>query len=61
MEQVLNAADAVLSKGKVVTCAVVSVFDQDEGGEVGQASGLEWIRGALETWARHGTIRIDSR
>lgn len=55
IEQVLNAVDTVMVTGKVVACAVVSVFDQGEGGEIGLASGLALIRGALTSWGKHGT------
>ena len=58
LRQVQRAVDVVMATGKVVACAVVSVFDQGEGGDIGLASGLELIRGSLESWSRHGTAPI---
>ncbi|NKB67861.1 MAG: arginase [Candidatus Latescibacteria bacterium] len=55
MAQVLAAVDVVMATGKVAACAVVSVFDQGEGGDIGLASGLELIRGSLQSWHRHAT------
>ena len=57
MAQVLRAADTVLATGKVAACAVVSVFDSGEGAELGMASGLELVRGTLDSWGKHGMAR----
>jgi len=54
VEQVLAAIDVVMATGKVVAFAVVSVYGGGEGGEVSVASGIELIRGGLESWRRHG-------
>lgn len=56
MQQVLDAVDTVMATGKVVAFALVSVWGDGEGGEVALASGVELLRGALERWARHGTV-----
>jgi arginase len=60
MEQVLAAVDTVMATGKVVTFAIVSVWQDGEGGDVSLASGLELLRGGLESWRRHGTPEIAS-
>ncbi|MBT3342856.1 MAG: arginase [Gemmatimonadetes bacterium] len=54
MAQTLAAVDLVMATGKVVAAAVVSVFDDGDGAEIGMTSGLELIRGTLESWSRHG-------
>lgn len=56
MAQVQKAVDMVMSTGKVVAYAVVSVYGEGEGSEISVASGIELIRGGLESWKTHGTI-----
>jgi arginase len=53
MEQVLAAIDTVMATGKVVAFAVVSVYGEGEGSDVSVASGVELIRGGLESWRRY--------
>jgi arginase len=57
MEQVLEAIDVVMSTGKVVTYAIVSVWPNGEGGDIALSSGIEMLRGGLESWRRHGMAR----
>ena len=54
MEQVLAAIDMVMSTGKVVALAVVSIYGEGEGSETSVASGIELIRGGLESWSAYG-------
>jgi len=54
MEQVLTAIDTVMATGKVAVFAVTSVYGEGEGSRVSVASGIELIRGGLESWRRHG-------
>ncbi len=54
MEQVLAAIETVMATGKVVALAVVSVYSEGEGSERAVASGIELIRGGLESWKMHG-------
>jgi arginase len=55
MEQVLAAVDTVMATGKVVVFALVSIWDKGEGSDVAIRSGVELLRGSMETWRRHGT------
>jgi arginase len=52
MEQVLAAIDTIMATGKVVTYAIVSVWADGEGGDVAVDSGLQLLRGGLESWQR---------
>ena len=54
MEQVQAAVETVMRTGKVAVLAVVSVYGEGERSEVSVASGIELIRGGLESWRRHG-------
>ena len=54
MEQVLAAIDTVMSTGKVVVFALVSIYGEGEGSETSVASGIELIRGGLLSWGRYG-------
>lgn len=54
MEQVLAAVDTVMATGKVAAFAVVSVYGEGEGSERTVASGIELIRGGLDSWQCHG-------
>jgi arginase len=56
MPQVLAAIDTVMATGKVAAFAVVSVYAAGEGGITSVMSGIELIRGGLESWKRHGTV-----
>jgi len=54
MDQVLAAIETVMATGKVVTFALVSVWPTGEGGDVAVASGIEMLKGGLESWKKHG-------
>jgi arginase len=54
MAQVLAAVDTVMATGKVAAYAVVSVYGAGEGSDTSVASGIELLRGGLESWRRHG-------
>jgi arginase len=54
MEQVLAAIDVVMSTGKVVAFALVSIYGEGEGSETSVASGIELIGGGLQAWRRYG-------
>ena len=57
MAQVLGAVDTVMSTGKVVAYAVVSVYYQSEAYETDLASGIALVRGGLSSWRRYGMPR----
>jgi arginase len=52
MDQVLNAIDTVMATGKVAAYAIVSVWADGDGGDTAVASGLQLLRGGLESWQR---------
>jgi len=54
MEQVLSAINTVISTGKMVALAVVSIYGEGEGSRVSVDSGIELIRGGLESWCKYG-------
>ena len=54
MDQVLAAVDTVMATGKVAAYAVVSVYASGEGRARSVQSGIELIRGGLESWRRVG-------
>lgn len=54
MEQVLAAINTVMSTGKVAAFALVSIYGEGEGCQVSIASGIEMIRGGLQSWRRYG-------
>lgn len=54
MQQVQDAIETVMATGKVVAYAVVSVYAEGEGSETSVKSGIELLRGGLESWNRHG-------
>lgn len=54
MEPVLAAVDAVMATGKVAVYAVVSVYAGGEGRERAVQTGVDLIRGGLESWWRYG-------
>lgn len=56
MAQVQAAITTVMATGKVAAYAVVSVYGEGEGADVTRSSGIELIRGGLETWSRSGTV-----
>jgi arginase len=55
MEQVLAAIDTVMATGKVGLFAVVSVWADGDGGDIAVESGVELLRGGLESWRRYGS------
>ena len=52
MEQVLAAVDTVMSTGKVVAFAVVSVYAGGAGRDISVQAGIELIGGGLRAWTR---------
>jgi arginase len=54
MQQVHAAIDTVMATGKVAALAVVSVYGEGVGSAVSVASGIELIRGSLQSWRRYG-------
>lgn len=54
MDAVLEAIDIVMGTGKVAVYAVVSVYAGGEGRARSVATGVELIRGGLESWRRYG-------
>jgi arginase len=60
MEEVLAAVDTVMATGKVVAYAVVSVYGEGENSETTVASGIELVRGGLESWRRHGISNLSA-
>ena len=58
MAQVLEAVDVVMATGKVGVYAVVSVYAGGEHRERNLTTGVELIRGGLESWRRYGTPAI---
>lgn len=58
IKQVHAAIDTVMATGKVVAFAVVSVYGEGQGSEVSVASGIELIRGGLESWRRQGMPKV---
>jgi arginase len=54
MQQVHAAIDTVMATGKVAVLAVVSIYGEGEGSAVSVASGIDLIRGGLESWRRYG-------
>ncbi len=56
MAQVLAAIETVMGTGKVAVTAVVSVYGEGEGSETTVASGIELIRGCLDSWRRYGMV-----
>ena len=54
MEQVLAAIDTVMSTGKVAALAIVSIYGEGQGSKTSIASGIELIRGGLQSWRKYG-------
>ena len=54
MGQVLAAIDTVMSTGKVAALAIVSIYGEGQGSETSIASGIELIRGGLQSWRNYG-------
>jgi arginase len=60
MEQVLAAIDTVMTTGKVAAYAMVSIWADGDGGDIAVDSGVELLRGGLESWRRHGAPTTES-
>lgn len=58
IEQTLTAIDTVMATGKVVALALVSIYNHGEEGKTSVASGIELLRGGLQSWRQHGTVRL---
>lgn len=55
MEQVQTAIDTVMATRKVALFALVSIWADGDGGDVAVDTGVELLRGGLESWRRHGS------
>ena len=49
-----------MATGKVTTYAIVSVWADGQGGQTAVASGVELLRGGLESWGRHGVPELST-
>lgn len=58
IEQTLTAVDTVMATGKVVALALVSIYNHGEEGKTSVSSGIELLRGGLQSWRQHGTVRL---
>ncbi len=54
IEEVVAAIETVMSTGKVVAFALVSVSGAGEGADVSQASAAALLEAGLDSWKRHG-------
>ena len=56
--QTVAAIDAVMATGKVVALALVSIYNQGDEGKTSIASGIELLRGGLQSWRNHGAADL---
>jgi arginase len=54
MQQVLAAVETVMQTGKVVTFALVSIWNKGAGSDIAIQSGVELLRGSMQLWRRYG-------
>jgi hypothetical protein len=47
-----------MATGKVVTCAIVSVWANGEGGDTAVASGVKLLEGGVAAWKRGGVAAL---
>lgn len=59
IDQVAAAIDTVMSTGKVVALALVSVSGEGEGAETTRASAAAMLKAGIESWQRHGIPEWD--
>ena len=58
IDQTIAAMDVVMSTGKVVALALVSIYNHGDKGKTSVASGIELLRGGLQSWRQHGTVDL---
>jgi len=58
IEQTLAAIDTVMATGKVVALALVSIYNQGVAGATNMKSGIELLKGSLQSWRDHGTADL---
>ena len=56
--QTVASIDTVMATGKVVALALVSIYNQGDDGATSVKSGIELLRGGLQSWRRHGTVTL---
>ncbi|MEE8593323.1 MAG: arginase family protein [Candidatus Bipolaricaulota bacterium] len=56
--QTIDGIDTVMATGKVVALALVSIYNHGDEGKTSVASGIELLRGGLQSWRRHGTVNL---
>ncbi len=56
--QTVAAIDTVMATGKVIALALVSIYNQGDDGATSVKSGIELLRGGLQSWCQHGTVRL---
>jgi len=56
--QAVAAIDTVMATGKVVALALVSIYNQGDDGATSVKSGIELLKGGLQSWCQHGTVRL---
>ncbi len=56
--QTIAGIDTVMATGKVVALALVSIYNHGDEGKTSVASGIELLRGGLQSWRRHGTVNL---
>jgi arginase len=58
IEQTVSAIDTVMATGKVVALSLVSIYNQGDTGAISMKSGIDLLRGGLQSWHAHGTTRL---
>ena len=58
IEQTMAAIDTVMATGKVVALALVSIYNQGDDGATSVKSGIELLRGGLQSWRDYGTVDL---
>jgi len=56
--QTIAAMDVVMTTRKVVALALVSIYNHGEEGAMSVKSGIELLRGGLQSWRQHGTVDL---
>ena len=56
--QTTAGIDTVMATGKVVALALVSIYNHGDEGKTSVASGIELLRGGLQSWRQHGTVNL---
>ncbi|MBU0595627.1 arginase family protein [Candidatus Bipolaricaulota bacterium] len=58
LEETAAAIETVMATGKVVTLALVSIYNRGDEGRLSMASGIELLRRGLASWRTHGTASL---